>query len=239
MTAGNGEPAEVATTTREFINELGNRIKITIEGPNSSSENILTPLEAIELSHGLNEMKQALAADRTKLLALGADPGPTEDELFGNGIINLNSALDLAEDMTVAPGYGDMQDALGVLAKAYRKAEDRIGELLVKNDAKTAALSRAEALLAEAREGLSEAEETLRLVEHRPSRDPLHGDAVEQLGGRIGYGALMSSASASWMADLKQSGLPEGGAFVAGPCWGSVTRALARVRALLAKLEEK
>lgn len=108
----------------------------------------------IELSHGLNEMKQALTADRTKLLALGADPGPTEDELFGNGIINLNSALDLAEDMTVAPGYGDMQDALGVLAKAYRKAEDRIGELLVKNDAKAAALSRAEALLAEAREGL-------------------------------------------------------------------------------------
>ena len=125
MTAGKGEPA---------------------------SENILTPLEAIELSHGLNEMKQALAADRTKLLALGADPGPTEDELFGNGIMNLNSALDLAEDMTVAPGYGDMQDALGVLAKAYRKAEDRIGELLVKNDAKAAALSRAEALLAEARE---------------------------------------------------------------------------------------
>lgn len=115
---------------REFDNELGNRITITIDGPTSRSENILTPREATELRNGLDEMEQALAADREKLVALGADPGPTEDEFFSNGIMDLNSALALAEDMTEAPGYGDMQDALGVLANAYRKAEDRIGELI-------------------------------------------------------------------------------------------------------------
>lgn len=34
---------------REFTNELGNRIKITIEGPTSVSENILTPMEYAQL----------------------------------------------------------------------------------------------------------------------------------------------------------------------------------------------
>lgn len=39
---------------REFINELGNRIKITIEGPFSVSENILTPMETAELAAALS-----------------------------------------------------------------------------------------------------------------------------------------------------------------------------------------
>ena len=38
---------------REFENEIGNRIKITIEGPTSTSENILTPMEATELRRAL------------------------------------------------------------------------------------------------------------------------------------------------------------------------------------------
>lgn len=41
------------STTREFTNELDNRIRITIEGPTSTSENILTPLEVKELLSGL------------------------------------------------------------------------------------------------------------------------------------------------------------------------------------------
>jgi len=42
-----------APVVREFTNELGNRIKITIEGPTSMSENILTPMEAKELQAAL------------------------------------------------------------------------------------------------------------------------------------------------------------------------------------------
>lgn len=39
---------------REFTNELGNRIKITIEGPASTAENILTRVEAGELKAALD-----------------------------------------------------------------------------------------------------------------------------------------------------------------------------------------
>jgi hypothetical protein len=38
---------------REFENEIGNHIKITIEGPTSTSENILTPMEVTELRRAL------------------------------------------------------------------------------------------------------------------------------------------------------------------------------------------
>lgn len=46
---------KAAPVTREFTNELGNAIRITIEGPTSVSENILTPMEANELRAGLND----------------------------------------------------------------------------------------------------------------------------------------------------------------------------------------
>lgn len=50
------EAAPVAgAVVREFTNELGNAIRITIEGPASTSENILTPMEASKLREALNE----------------------------------------------------------------------------------------------------------------------------------------------------------------------------------------
>lgn len=85
------------------------------------------------------------------------------------------------------------------------------------------------------REALEETEETLRLVEHPAFKDPVHGDEVEALGNRIGYGALMSSASASWRERLARNGGLVGGEFVAGPCHVSVVRTLAIVRAALQK----
>lgn len=42
------------TTIREFTNELGNRIRITIEGPTSTSDNTLTTMEARELHKALD-----------------------------------------------------------------------------------------------------------------------------------------------------------------------------------------
>lgn len=88
--------------------------------------------------------------------------------------------------------------------------------------------------LAAAREALTDAEETLRLVEHVPFVDPRHGAEVEALGRRIGFGALMSSASASWAA---LPGFPKGGQFVAGPCHATVLACLKRIRAALTSPE--
>lgn len=42
-------------TTRSFVNELGNQIRITIEGPTSTSENTLTISEAGHLREALSE----------------------------------------------------------------------------------------------------------------------------------------------------------------------------------------
>ena len=46
--------APSAAVSREFTNELGNAIRITIEGPTSVSENILTPMEFQELRAAIN-----------------------------------------------------------------------------------------------------------------------------------------------------------------------------------------
>jgi hypothetical protein len=80
---------------------------------------------------------------------------------------------------------------------------------------------------------LREVEETLRLVEHPECIDPVHGPKVEALGRHIGFGALMTSASASWRKVLKEKGHPLGGEFVAGPCYGSIVPLLAKVRAAI------
>lgn len=89
----------------------------------------------------------------------------------------------------------------------------------------------AEAELERAKKALEDAEDTLRLVERPSFRDPRYGDEVEALGLRIGFGALMASASASWREHLAADGDPVGGEFVAGPCHGTVVSTLAKIRA--------
>ena len=76
---------------------------------------------------------------------------------------------------------------------------------------------------------LREAEEVLALVEQPRMVDPDYGDEVEALGRRIGFGALMSSAQASWR---KHSAIP-GGEHVAGPCFATVTATLKTIRQAL------
>ena len=83
------------------------------------------------------------------------------------------------------------------------------------------------------RAALQECIEVLELVEHPRREDPDYGAVVAALGDRIGYGALMSSASASWRRRMKEDGFPVGSEFVAGPCQGTVTRALQIARAAL------
>jgi hypothetical protein len=49
-------------------------------------------------------------------------------------------------------------------------------------------------------------------------KDPQYAYEVERLGERIGFGALIASASASWREVAKRNGYPDGGEFVVGPC---------------------
>jgi hypothetical protein len=93
------------------------------------------------------------------------------------------------------------------------------------------AAARIEALEA----ALRECVDLLALVEHPKRVDPDYGSEVNRLGQRIGFGALMSSASASWRATLTAGGGPVGAEFVAGPCQSSVTEVLQIARAALDK----
>ncbi|RUR69035.1 hypothetical protein EJP67_18415 [Variovorax guangxiensis] len=52
--------------SRSFTNELGNAIRITIEGPTSVSENVLTPMEADQLRSALNERAKAAEVAQPK-----------------------------------------------------------------------------------------------------------------------------------------------------------------------------
>lgn len=97
----------------------------------------------------------------------------------------------------------------------------------------------ADAALKAAREALSEAEETLRLVERPAFPDPVHHERVKALGREIGFGAMMSTASAGWREIIAEKNYPLGGEFVAGPCYGTVIAALKKIRAALTPLPKE
>ncbi len=79
---------------------------------------------------------------------------------------------------------------------------------------------------AKLRDALGECISTLELSENIPAVDPIYGTRVEELGHEIGFGALMSSASASWHAGM--GGL--GGQFTVGACHMTVVETLRRAR---------
>ena len=60
-----------------------------------------------------------------------------------------------------------------------------------------------------------------------PRPDPLYARDVERLGSRIGYGAMMQSASASWSDTVR------GGEFCVGPCRAVAISTRDRLAALL------
>lgn len=87
------------------------------------------------------------------------------------------------------------------------------------------------------RAALEEAEDVLALMERPSFIDPQYGEEVEALGMRIGFGALMASASASWRLYLIAKGDPPGSEHTSGPCHASVIRALEIVRQALQNTE--
>lgn len=97
-----------------------------------------------------------------------------------------------------------------------------------------AALSQTLARNAELEAALADAEEVLSLVEHPAQPDPWYHAEVKALGQRIGFGALMTTASAGWREVAEANGDPTSGVFVAGPCIGTVQGTLRRARAALA-----
>ena len=87
------------------------------------------------------------------------------------------------------------------------------------------------------REAAQESVSVFELVENPSIIDPDHWQEIKALGDRIGYGALMSSASRSWREAIRPRAL-EGGEFVAGPCHATVVSTLKQLRAALAQAQE-
>lgn len=82
--------------------------------------------------------------------------------------------------------------------------------------------------------------EALELMDVNGDRQSIHAPedpAVKALCDRVGYGAVMDSAARQWRA---MGGIMEVGAFLSGPCIGTVKRALASDagRPLLERLEK-
>lgn len=78
------------STERRFTNELGNAIRITIEGPNSTSENILTPMEGEQLRQALNEH-----ADSTEAPAVSDDKTDHEWVEFCRPFVYMNGSHEM------------------------------------------------------------------------------------------------------------------------------------------------
>ena len=87
------------------------------------------------------------------------------------------------------------------------------------------------------REAAQESVSVFELVENPSIIDPDHWQEIKALGDRIGYGALMSSASRSWREAIRPRAL-EGGEFVAGPCHATVVSTLKQLRAALAQAQK-
>lgn len=86
--------------------------------------------------------------------------------------------------------------------------------------------------LEELEKALLEAEWCLDSAARVPFEDPDYQAEVEELGDRIGFGALMASASVGW----RKRAIVEGGEFVCSPCRSTAASALNQVREALALL---
>jgi hypothetical protein len=103
------------TTVREFINELGNRIRITIEGPTSTGENILTPMEVSELRQALNahgvapahgiKLWQTVPKEPTREMCLAAAEAAREymEQTGGNSPVVIYRAMLAAAPVAGVP----------------------------------------------------------------------------------------------------------------------------------------
>lgn len=88
-------------------------------------------------------------------------------------------------------------------------------------------------------EALEECVAVMAMQEHPRCPDPAYHEEVKALGRRIGFGALMGTASAGWREVAAEKGYPTGGEFVAGPCFSTLTATLRKARQALSNTPGK
>jgi ABC-type nitrate/sulfonate/bicarbonate transport system substrate-binding protein len=169
----------------------------------------------------------ALTRKQVEAMLAGATPGPWHTR---QSISPHDGQYDFAINATKAKV---LSEAFGRDSKGNIIAAEANAHLIAAAPDLAAALLAAWDREAKLREALTDAEETLRLMEHPRGPDPSFHEVVKDLGERIGFGALMSTAEAGWREYLEENGLPGGGGFVAGPCRGTVDSTLKRIRAAL------
>lgn len=126
----------VADVVREFTNELGNAIRITVEGPRSMHENIVTPMEAEQLRGALNEHAAPPATPDTTTLEAAMRAieqalsliGEPQDERMRTVRRVLRGAVVIAEDAAAQPQPQPAQPLTGASQDAVVQAlKDAIG----------------------------------------------------------------------------------------------------------------
>ncbi len=68
------------------------------------------------------------------------------------------------------------------------------------------------------------------VAEILPLMDTQHRAEISELGKRVGYGAMMTTAQALWREQLYAEGYPVGGEFVSAPCYATAVAALKKAR---------
>lgn len=139
--------------------------------------------------------------------------------------VRQSAELIMRDDMRNALN-GEMALAHGDRANAFHEAENAIRALPIPADPPDPVRA---ALVEACQSALASFEAAI-----PTGSDPANEPVVSTLGKRIGYGALMATASYLWREELKSEGYPVGGEFIAGPC--RVT-AEANVRELRAALD--
>lgn len=89
-----------------------------------------------------------------------------------------------------------------------------------------------------AADALGECKRLLDDPHNRSHKDPDFHDLVVDLGSRIGYGAMMTTAEVAWRESLASKGYPVGGEFVVSTCRVLYDQLLMNNNAVLSKLEE-
>lgn len=181
--------------------------------------------------------------DELRAAAEAATPGPWRQtrthRLIGNGygapwVCEVDSGHPKFEENSAFIALANpetIKALLSDLAGANAYVETFNGQVRKVYDENQALTLERDSLLA----ALKEAESVFALVERPAFVDPQHSETIRQLGERIGYGALMASASASWREKL--SSHRPGGEFVAGPCHSTVIATLKTIRAALTTTE--
>lgn len=135
-------------------------------------------------------------------------------------------------DWPIPPG--DPEEVIRAAAAERKALVSERDEAVGANILNRNAVARLSADLARAKAALVRVRDVLRLGAKVGPADPLTDPYVMVLGDRVGFGAMMSSASRIWRERLVSKGYPAGGEFVGSPCRSDVEAALKTIEAALA-----